>query len=69
MVVFMDESKGEISQDNFTTSSSSSEAWDSDEEGGKDIEYQPLPQDPIENGESSDISGSDDEVRHCTAEL
>lgn len=68
MVVLMDESKGEISQNNFTTSSSSEE-WDSDEEGGRDIGYQPLPQDPIENGENSDISGSDDEVRHCTAEL
>ena len=70
MVVFMDEIKGEVCHNNFTTSSScstSSEEWESDEEGAKDIEYQSLPQDPIENGESSDIS--DDEVQHCSTAL
>ena len=70
MVVCMDEIKGEVCHNNFTTSSScstSSEEWESDEEGGKDIEYQSLPQDPIENGESSDIS--DDEVQHCSSAL
>ena len=45
------------------THSSSSDEWESDEEAeGKDIGYQPLPQEPIENGESSDKNLSDDDT-------
>lgn len=58
----MEEVKGEL-ENNFTASGSSEE-WDSDEEGVKDIEYQPIPQEPIENGESLDVSDNDNvEVR------
>lgn len=58
----MEEIKGEL-ENNFTASGSSEE-WDSDEEGVKDIEYQPIPQEPIENGESLDVSDNDNvEVR------
>lgn len=53
----MEEIKGEL-ENNFTASGSSEE-WDSDEEGVKDIEYQPIPQEPIENGESLDVSDND----------
>ena len=55
----------EYSQNNnlTTSSSSSGDDWESDEEVGKDIQYQPLPQDPpIENGENSDANISDDEI-------
>lgn len=59
----MDEIKGEgnsaLNNNDFVATSSSDD-WESDEESVKDIKYQPLPQDPIENGESSDVNGSDD---------
>ena len=56
----MDKIKGELelSSNNFTVSSSSVE-WESNEETGRDIKYQPLSQDPIENG-SLNIIGEDD---------
>ena len=50
----MDESRDE-------TSSSGSDGWDSDEEDEKVIKYQPLAQDPVENGDSLDVSSDDDD--------
>ena len=59
----MDESNGCINPELITSSSSSSDGWDSDEEDGKNVKYQPLPQDPVENGESSDVNNySEDDI-------
>ena len=51
------------SQNTDSSTSSSSDDWESDEEDGKDIKYQPLPQDPIENGESLDVNNCSDDDR------
>lgn len=58
----MDEIKGEseFAQRNDLIASNSSDEWESDEENDKEIKYQPLPQDAIENGESSDVDLNDD---------
>lgn len=66
----MDEIKSalELSQNNNLIASSgssvSSDEWESDEET---IGYQPLPQDPIENGEHSDSSCNDNDEVCCSS--
>lgn len=61
----MDELKDEncLTQNTELTisSSSGSDEWDSDEEERKVIEYQPLAQDPVENGDSFDVNNCSDD--------
>ena len=42
-------------------SSSSSDGWDSDEEDGRIIKYQPLAQDPVENVDILNVNNCSDD--------